>query len=131
MPQFPEFEGIEVTIPNILPVVPIRDMVVFPHLACPIFIGRHRSISAVDFCMRSNRIILAVAQKDPAIESPSLEDIYSIGTAAIILRTQRLPENANKMKALIQGLSKARILEFTSRSLLNGFYRTNSGTELA
>ncbi len=101
----------EIEIPDILPVLPVRDMVVFPYMILPLFVGRDVSIKAIDHSLNSNRMILLLAQKDMNLESPSPEDIYSVGTVCMIMRMLKLPDG--RVKVLVQGLSKARVLNFS------------------
>ena len=101
----------EIQIPEIVPLLPIRDIVIFPFMIVPLFVGRDMSVKSVDDALSSNRMIMLVAQKDGATESPSLDEIYSIGTVAMIMRMLKLPDG--RVKILVQGLSKAKVLEYT------------------
>src|SRR3990170_7517202 len=101
----------DLQIPDNVPLLPIRDIVVFPFMIAPLFVGREMSVKSVDSALSSNRMILLAAQKDGATEIPSLEEIHSIGTVAMIMRMLKLPDG--RVKILVQGLSKAKILEYT------------------
>ena len=101
----------DLQIPDNVPLLPIRDIVVFPFMIAPLFVGREMSVKSVDSALSSNRMILLAAQKDGATEIPSLEEIHSIGTVALIMRMLKLPDG--RVKILVQGLSKAKILEYT------------------
>ena len=108
----------EIQIPDTVPLLPIRDIVIFPFMIVPLFVGRDMSVKSVDDALSSNRMIMLVAQKDGATESPSLDEIYSIGTVAMIMRMLKLPDG--RVKILVQGLSKAKVLEYTQT---NPFYK--------
>ncbi|MGE5894298.1 MAG: endopeptidase La [bacterium] len=99
----------EVEIPKSLPVLPVRDIVVFPYMILPLFVGREMSIKAIDSALSSNRMVLLVTQKDLSIENPGIDDLYRIGTVGLIMRMLKLPDG--RVKILVQGLSKARMLE--------------------
>lgn len=101
----------EVEIPAALPVLPIRDIVIFPYMIIPLFVGRDISIKAIDEAMSGNKMVLFVTQKDVNIETPSTEDLFKIGTVGNILRMLKLPDG--RFKVLVQGLAKARILNYT------------------
>jgi ATP-dependent Lon protease len=104
-------EGKEVEIPDTLPVLPVRDIVVFPFMIIPLFVGRDVSIKAIDTALNSNRMVLLLSQKDINIESPTPEDLYSVGTVCLIMRMLKLPDG--RVKVLIQGLSKAKTTELS------------------
>jgi len=101
----------EVQIPDKLPVLPVRDIVVFPYMIIPLFVGREISIKAIDNALGSNRMILLLTQKDLSIENPSTNDLYAVGTVGMIMRMLKLPDG--RVKILVQGLSKARVKSFT------------------
>ena len=101
----------EIEIPDNIPVLPVRDIVVFPYMILPLFVGREMSIKAIDHSLNSNRLVLLLSQKDLNIENPTPEDLYSVGTVAIIMRTLKLPDG--RVKILVQGLSKARALNYS------------------
>ena len=97
----------QVRIPETLPVLPLRDIVIFPFMIVPLFVSRERSIRAVDQALAENRMIMLVTQRDIDKEEPLAEDLYPIGTAAIIMRMLKLPDG--RIRILVQGLSRARI----------------------
>jgi len=101
-------ESHELNIPTELPLLPVRDMVVFPYMIIPLFVGRDRSIAAVEAALGADRMILLSTQRDMALEDPGLEDIYPVGTVAMIMRMLKLPDG--RLKVLVQGMSKARIV---------------------
>lgn len=111
MAELDQKEEKEVEIPDSLPVLPVRDIVVFPYMILPLFVGREMSIKAIDHALGTNRMVMLVTQKDLNIENPSPEDLYPTGTVGIIMRMLKLPDG--RVKILVQGLSKARILDFS------------------
>lgn len=94
-------------IPEILPLLPVRDMVVFPYMVLPLYVGRDASIAAVDEALSGERMIFLSSQKNAEIEEPDVQDIYNIGTVALILRMLKLPDG--RVKILVQGLKRAEI----------------------
>jgi ATP-dependent Lon protease len=108
------YEGQQIEIPETLPMLPVRDIVVFPFMIIPLFVGRDSSIQSVkESLSRSDRLILLASQKDISDEHPSPEGIYKTGTVAMIVRMRPLPDG--RIKILVQGLCKANIREFASR----------------
>jgi len=103
----------EVQIPEDLPVLPVRDIVVFPYMIIPLFVGRDISIKAIDQALNTNRMVLLLTQKDLNVETPAPEDLYTVGTVCMIMRMLKLPDG--RVKILVQGLSKARALMFSKR----------------
>ena len=101
----------EAQIPGNIPVLPVRDIVVFPYMIIPLFVGREISIKAIEHALSSNRMILLLTQKDLSIENPVSSDLYNIGTVGMIIRMLKLPDG--RVKVLVQGLSKARVTRFT------------------
>ena len=96
---------------EVLPLLPIRDIVVYPFMILPLFVGRESSMEAVEYSLtQGNRLILLASQKDVTAESPDPKDIYETGTIAMIMRMRKLPDG--RIKILVQGLSKARITAF-------------------
>ncbi len=100
----------EIEIPDNLPVLPVRDIVVFPYMILPLFVGREMSIKAIEFSLNSNKMVLLLTQKDLNIENPTPEDLFSVGTVALVMRMLKLPDG--RVKILVQGLSKARALNY-------------------
>jgi ATP-dependent Lon protease len=101
----------EIEIPTSLPILPVRDVVIFPYMILPLFVGRDISIKALERAVGDNKLILLVTQKDVNVENPSPQDLYSVGTVGTILRMLKLPDG--RFKVLVQGLAKARILNYT------------------
>jgi ATP-dependent Lon protease len=102
----------DLPIPDILPVLPLKDVVVFPYIILPLSVSREKSINAVDAALAEQRIIMLVAQKDAQNESPRAEELFSVGTVAAIMRMLKLPDG--RIRLLVQGLSRARIDSFLS-----------------
>jgi ATP-dependent Lon protease len=101
-------EDKEKKIPTRLSVIPLRDMVVFPYLVVPLFVGRPMSLKALEKAMREDHLLVLVAQKDGEIQEPKPEDLYTVGCAASVLQELKLPDGT--AKALIEGLKRVRIL---------------------
>jgi ATP-dependent Lon protease len=95
-----------------VPVLPLRDVVVYPHMVIPLFVGRDKSIQALDAAMRDNKQILLVAQKSADTDDPSLEDMYRVGTLANILQLLKLPDGT--VKVLVEGGDRSRITKYLS-----------------
>jgi ATP-dependent Lon protease len=96
---------------TVLPLLPLRDVVVFPHMVIPLFVGRPKSIKALEAAMEGGKSIMLVAQKNAAKDEPSAEDIYSIGCIASILQMLKLPDGT--VKVLVEGSQRADIHEIT------------------
>jgi len=92
---------------NILPLLPLRELVVFPNMIIPLFVGREQSINALEEAINLKSLIFIAAQRDPEIEKPKEEDIYSIGTIAKIVQIYKLPDDT--IKILVEGISRAKI----------------------
>jgi len=97
----------DVARPAVLPVLPLRDIVVFPHMIVPLFVGREKSIKALEDVMREDKQILLIAQKNAGDDDPSADDIYRVGTVAAVLQLLKLPDGT--VKVLVEGVSRARI----------------------
>src|SRR3954454_8314433 len=93
--------------PSQLPLLPLRDVVVFPHMVIPLFVGRPKSIKALEAAMESGKSIVLVAQKSAAKDDPAPEDLYEIGSIANILQMLKLPDGT--VKVLVEGSQRARI----------------------
>jgi ATP-dependent Lon protease len=99
-------------VPAELPVLPLRELVVFPYMVLPIFVARERSIAAVEDALAGDRLILLSAQRDGSVEDPGPEALYATGTVAMVMRILRLPDG--RVKILVQGLAKAAIQSFVA-----------------
>ena len=93
---------------NLIPVLPLRDVVVYPHMVIPLFVGRQRSIDALDVAMKDNKQILLVAQKEAEVDEPEFTDLYEIGTLANILQLLKLPDGT--VKVLVEGVQRSKVL---------------------
>ena len=101
-------------IPLILPVLPVRDIVVFNYMILPLFVGREKSVAAVDAAINNSRYILILTQKDEKVDEPGQADLYETGTVGVIMRMLKMPDG--RLKVLVQGLTRARVTEFTQES---------------
>ncbi|MCE9633858.1 MAG: endopeptidase La [Methylophilales bacterium] len=100
----------EETINDTLPLLPLRDVVVYPHLVIPLFVGRAKSVRALELAVEGNKQIMLVAQKSANQDDPSPEELHEIGTVATILQMLKLPDGT--VKVLVEGLRRARAVEF-------------------
>src|SRR6266511_4086801 len=96
------------------PVLPLRDIVVFPHMIAPLFIGRKKSILALEEVMRSDTFILLATQKNASDEDPATEAIYEVGTLASVLQLLKLPDGT--VKVLVEGAQRAKVVKYTDCS---------------
>jgi ATP-dependent Lon protease len=96
-----------------LPVLPLRDVVVYPHMVIPLFVGREKSIRALDVAMEGDKQILLVAQRSPDVDDPRESDLHSVGTLASLLQLLKLPDGT--IKVLVEGASRAQILGYRER----------------
>jgi len=101
----------EVEIPTTLPILPVRDVVIFPYMILPLFVGRDISVKAIEHAVGESKMIMLVSQKDVNVEIPAVEDLYAVGTVGTILRMLKLPDG--RLKILVQGLAKAKVLQYT------------------
>ena len=93
-----------------LPVLPLRDVVVYPHMVIPLFVGREKSINALDTAMQEDKKILLVAQKNAEVDDPSVNDIHEIGTLSTILQLLKLPDGT--VKVLVEGAERVRVTSY-------------------
>jgi ATP-dependent Lon protease len=108
-------EDVDDNIPNPLPLLPVRDVVIFTDMLLPLFIGRERSVRAAEEAVSNNRFLFLATQTEPHIENPKPEDIYEVGTVGRILRMLKLPDG--RVKALVQGVAKGRVKEYVRRAI--------------
>jgi ATP-dependent Lon protease len=106
-PESQQAQGAKIEIPDVLPLLPIRDIVIYPFMMLPLFVGRDLSIRAVEEALARDRLIFLVAQKNASEDNPNPDDIYRVGTVASIMRMLKLADG--RIKILVQGLSKAAI----------------------
>ena len=109
-PRPPEQRVPAVTRGDLMPVLPLRDIVVFPHMIVPLFVGREKSVRALEAVMKDDKQILLVAQKNAAQDDPSADDIYRVGTVSTILQLLKLPDGT--VKVLVEGGRRAKITAF-------------------
>jgi ATP-dependent Lon protease len=102
----------EIRVPKNIPLLPLRDVVVFPHMVIPLFVGRKKSILALEEATLNDRLILLVAQKNASIEEPRPTDIHLMGTTSEILQLLKLPDGT--LKVLVEGLNRAQVLSFNT-----------------
>src|ERR1700746_722863 len=96
------------------PVLPLRDIVVFPHMIAPLFVGRKKSILALEEVMRSDTFILLATQKNASDDDPAAEAIYEIGTLANVLQLLKLPDGT--VKVLVEGAARAKVEQYSDRA---------------
>ena len=106
---------------DLYPVLPLRDIVVFPHMIVPLFVGREKSVLALEETMKKDKHILLVTQKDAAIDEPGPDDIFRIGTIGSVLQLLKLPDGA--VKVLVEGQGRAEILAYADRT---DFFETSA-----
>ena len=111
----------DIDIPMTIPLLPVRDVVIYPYMILPLFVGRNLSIKAVDEALNKDRYIFLATQKDSSIEEPTEDQIYTVGTVAMIIRMLKLPDG--RVKILVQGVAKARIKAFNKEE--SGFYNVD------
>lgn len=99
-------------IPSKLPLMPVRDVVIFTDMVLPLLVGREKSVQAVEEAVQKDGLIFLATQKDPGVENPKSDDIYHVGTVSRILRMLKLPDG--RIKALVQGIVKAKVIEHDS-----------------
>jgi ATP-dependent Lon protease len=100
----------EADIPTSLPVLPVRDIVVFNYMILPLYVGREKSVQAIDEALNRNRYVLICTQKDEEVDDPGADDLYSVGTVGMIMRMLKMPDG--RLKVLVQGLARARVKDF-------------------
>src|SRR4030095_14674019 len=96
------------------PVLPLRDIVVFPHMIVPLFVGREKSIKALEEVMRSDTFILLATQKNASDDDPATDAIFEVGTLASVLQLLKLPDGT--VKVMVEGAQRAKVLKYTDRS---------------
>ncbi|MFA6051905.1 MAG: endopeptidase La [Methylobacter sp.] len=94
----------------LIPVLPLRDVVVYPHMVIPLFVGREKSIDALDAAMKDNKQILLVAQKEAEVDDPDFADLYEVGTLSNILQLLKLPDGT--VKVLVEGSERSKVLRY-------------------
>src|SRR5205823_13652209 len=102
----------QLQIPEELPLLPLRDIVIYPFMIVPLFVSREKSIRAVDEALGQHRMILLTCQKDLDKEEPQQDDLYNVGTVAVLMRMLKLPDG--RIRILVQGVSRAKVESVSS-----------------
>ncbi|HDP70545.1 MAG TPA: endopeptidase La [Actinobacteria bacterium] len=100
----------DLKIPNELPLIPLRDLIIFPNLVVPLFVGRERSINALEAAMHEDHMVALAVQKDVEVQDPLPEDLYEVGSVALVMQELKLPDGT--AKALVEGMSRIKIKKF-------------------
>jgi ATP-dependent Lon protease len=108
MDDFSDSENMK--IPDTLPMMAVRDVVIFNYMIIPLFVGRPSSVEAVGEALKKDKLLMLVTQKDSTQDNPDSADLYSVGMVCMVMRTLKLPDG--RLKVLVQAVSKARILEY-------------------
>jgi len=98
-------------LPRVIPALPVRDTVYFPHMLFPLFLGREKSIRALDHALETHRYILLVTQRDISVEDPGPEDVYTVGVVAEVMQVLRVPDGT--VRVTLEGIERARISQYT------------------
>ncbi len=109
VPELDQTEGVHV--PDVLPVMALKDVVLYPYVIVPLSVGRERSVRAVDQALAENRLILLVTQREATVEEPTPQDLYDVGCVAVVMRMLKLPDG--NIRILVQGVSRARVDYYT------------------
>lgn len=108
MEDFPDYEDMD--IPEELPMMAVRDVVVFNYMIIPLFVGRSGSIDAVNEALANDKLLMLITQKDATKDEPAVDDLYDVGMVCMVMRTLKLPDG--RLKVLVQAMSKARVKEY-------------------
>ncbi|MFP4032088.1 MAG: LON peptidase substrate-binding domain-containing protein, partial [Desulfococcaceae bacterium] len=108
-----EEEELTGEIPDVMPLMPVRDVVIFTDMLLPLFVGRKKSVRAVEEAVAKDSFLMLATQKEPGVEAPKPEDIFEVGTVGRILRMLKLPDG--RLKALVQGVAKAKVERYTRK----------------
>src|SRR5918995_38171 len=98
---------------NILPILPLRDIVVFPHRIVPLFVGREKSVAALEAAMAAGKELFLVAQLDPAEDDPGRDDLYDLGVIATAMQLLKLPDGT--VRVLVEGVKRAKLVDLVDR----------------
>ena len=101
---------------TIYPLLPLRDVVVYPHMVVPLFVGREKSILALEDAMENNKQVVLVAQKNPTEDNPKLDDLYRVGTLSTILQMLKLPDGT--LKVLVEGVGRVSLVNATEEDVV-------------
>ncbi len=113
MIDFEKKDEKDIEIPATLPVLPVRDIVVFPYMILPLFVGREKSIRAIDHSLNTNKMVMLLTQRDISVETPQPDDLMKVGTVGLIMRMLKLPDG--RVKILVQGFSKAKCVHIEEK----------------
>jgi ATP-dependent Lon protease len=113
-PTIPVTSPLDAAVLQNVPVLPLRDVVVYPHMVLPLFVGREKSLQALDVAMRTDKRIMLVAQKQADVDDPKADDLYRIATVATVLQLLKLPDQT--VRVLVEGKARARVTGFSPRS---------------
>src|SRR5215207_9835749 len=97
---------------ELLPVLPLRDIVVFPQMIVPLFVGREKSVRALEAVMHGDKQVFLLSQRNPADEDPGREELYEVGTLASVLQLLKLPDGT--VKVLVDGQRRGRVVDFNA-----------------
>jgi len=114
MTELTKIDSFKLQSTALYPLLPLRDIVIFPHMVTPLFVGRSRSIHALEQAMEGDKLVFLTTQKDPKVDDPAEEDIYSVGTIGHIVQLLKLPDGT--IKVLIEGRQRARITTYIDQS---------------
>ena len=103
---------------NLLPVLPLRDIVVFPNLVAPLFVGREQSVNALNHVMTSDKKIFLLSQRNSKIDNPNKDNLYSFGTIAKVIQLLKLPDGT--LKVLVEGIQRAKVKKI-NKTMLKSF----------
>jgi len=119
MDDFSDSENMK--IPEILPMMAVRDVVIFNYMIIPLFVGRPGSVEAVGEALKKDKLLMLVTQKDSTMDNPESDDLFTVGMVCMVMRTLKLPDG--RLKVLVQAVSKARIEEYIQKE---PFYQVKS-----
>ena len=102
---------------NLIPVLPLRDIVVFPNMVAPLFVGREQSVNALNHVMAGDKKIFLLSQKNSKVDNPNKDNLYSFGTVAKIIQLLKLPDGT--LKVLVEGLQRAKVKKINFNILKN------------
>ncbi len=105
---------------KLYPLMPLRDLVIFPHMVAPLVVGRKKSVAALEDAMEKKTDILLVTQKKSSVDEPESDDLYEYGTLATVMQLLRLPDGT--IKALVEGKTRAKLISTGYIKLLSCFY---------
>ena len=112
---------------NNIPVLPLRDIVVFPNMVAPLFVGRQQSVNALNNVMAADKKIFLLSQKNSKIDNPTKESLYSFGTVAKVIQLLKLPDGT--LKVLVEGIQRARVTKINfNKEFISASIKENKST---